>query len=379
MTEMKHFESLDDFKRTLDLAFKGKYSAQGRLREAYTSSELPVLFYQTVMPEFLAGYGDLKDEQLWPKIATKELLNDFRPAQFMELESNADTTLADNAGMPTPNGTLPLVPELTPYPTFGYAGQGSWITTKKHGARMQFSFEAFLNDQWGIIERFPADAALLASRTEDVAVLYQLFNGSGLDPRVFSDANGTVLQAKDTSDGFLSVDVKKNSPLTYDAIQAAIWQIANTRRNGRAVSVPEGYVLLVSPALKPVAERAVQEATIKIVQDNTTTEMVRHLAASVEVVASPWVSEMATDKTWVLLPKGGRADGKAGLIKTGLRGYEQPDLRMSNKQGLSLAGGAIPFTEGSFDNDDAEVRVRTITGSGLVSYSGIIGSNGTGS
>ena len=45
--------------------------------------------------------------------------------------------------MKTPAGALPLIPELTPYPTFGYSGTGRFIDTKKFGARYQFSFEAF--------------------------------------------------------------------------------------------------------------------------------------------------------------------------------------------------------------------------------------------
>nr|DAN30696.1 MAG TPA: Major capsid protein [Caudoviricetes sp.] len=41
-----------------------------------------------------------------------------------------------------------------------------------------------------------------------------------------------------------------------------------------------------------------------------------------------------------------------------------------------IGGGDVNPYEGSFDNDDIEIRIRQIAGAGLVSYDGIIGSTG---
>lgn len=375
---VKIWESQDDFNRSLEKAINGSRIEQGKFKEAVTSDQLAPFFNKAVQPIFEEEYADSRDTQLYPSIASTQLLNDFRPQEFIYLQSDADKQLIDNGGVKTPAGALPLIPELTPYPTFGYSGTGRFIDTKKFGARYQFSFEAFINDQWDLIERFPLEAAKLAIHTEDVAVLLQLFTGAGLDPSVFSDELGTILQPyNDTT--VVSSAVPKNAPLSHDAIRAALHQIATTKRNGRPVTVPNGFVLLVPPALEDIAEMVVNTQIIERTQGNLKFVTNNALPQRVEIVASEWVSQLATDTTWVLLPKGGKTSSRTGLVKTGLRGYETPELRVSNNTGSYLPGAAVPYTEGSFDNDDAQARIRLITGSGLVSVDGIIGSTGLGS
>lgn len=378
MTTTKYWESQDDFNRSLEKAIEGSRIEQGRFKEAITSDQLAPFFNAAVQPTFEQEYADLREEQIYPLISSQLSLNDFRPAEFIQLQSEADKQLIDNGGMATPSGSLPLIPELTPYPTFGYTGTGRFIDTKKFGARIQFSFEAFINDQWHLIERFPADAARLAKNTEDVAVLLQLFTGGALDSTVFNDGLKTTLQPyNDTA--IVTAPVAKNAPLSHDALEAALHQVATTKRNGRTVTVPGGFVLLVPPALERLAKMIVETMVIERTQGNIKYVTNNTLPQQIEVVASEWVSQLATDTTWVLLPKGGKTSARTTLVKTSLRGYETPELRVHNNTGMYLGGGAVNYTDGSFDNDDAQARVRLITGSGLVAVDGIVGSTGLGS
>lgn len=378
MTTTKYWESQDDFNRSLEKAIEGSRIEQGRFKEAITSDQLAPFFNAAVQPTFEQEYADLREEQIYPLISSQLSLNDFRPAEFIQLQSEADKQLIDNGGMATPSGALPLIPELTPYPTFGYTGTGRFIDTKKFGARIQFSFEAFINDQWHLIERFPADAARLAKNTEDVAVLLQLFTGGGLDSTVFNDGLKTTLQPyNDTA--IVTAPVAKNAPLSHDALEAALHQVATTKRNGRTVTVPGGFVLLVPPALERLAKMIVETMVIECTQGNIKYVTNNTLPQQIEVVASEWVSQLATDTTWVLLPKGGKTSASTTLVKTSLRGYETPELRVHNNTGMYLGGGAVNYTDGSFDNDDAQARVRLITGSGLVAVDGVVGSTGLGS
>lgn len=403
------FESYNDFAKTLDGALGGNRAAQGRLKdaimeadrradggtalkEAVTSDMLAPWFTQAVAPAFEQAYDD--QPQTWKEFASEELLNDFRPTQLLSLDHDVDATLLqDNGGAVVPSGTLPHVPELTPYPTFGYKASGRWIDTSKFGARLHFSWEAFINDDWSMLERFPSDAALLAARTIDAAVYGALWsldpNAPGFNPGVVSDELGSVLQAR-TADGvLLTGDVPKNAPLSYDSLKAAIQQVAETKVDGRYVTVPS-FVLIVPPALENLANMVVNTRTVERevpVVGGAAGEVYRYveengLASRIKVVVSDFPAILggaAQGQTnWILAPAGGKTGAKRTIIRTALRGYDKPELRVKNAGGLYLGGGEVPYTEGSFDNDDAQARVRLTTGAGVLHTDGIVASTGLG-
>ena len=373
-------ESQDTFNSALDKALAGKYSYQGKIKEALTSDQFAPLFYGATQPEFEEFYDDLKDEQIYQKIATTRDFNDFRPQQLLELQPDSSTLSFDNAGGKMPEGTLPVVPELTPYPTFGYKAGGKWIEpANKHGARIQFSFEAFINDQWDIIEQFPAEAARLAARTVDVAVLALLYSGEGtFNASNINDAYGTVLKAHGaTADAFVKA-TPKNAPLSYDAVWNAIDQVNHTKAPNGYVSVPNGWYLIVPPALQMTGEFILQALAVEITRGDEKFTINRALG-NVELLVTEWAADMGPAAGWALVPKGGRTSKRLTLLKTGLRGYTEPDLRFKDASGKFIGGGDVPFTDGSFDNDDAQVRVRHITGAAIVNTDGIVASTGTGS
>ena len=388
----------DAFNISLDKALSGSRIEQGKFKEAVlagrkmtvqeaiTSDVLAPYFNAAVAPEFEAEYAEYP--QVWSTFASETQLNDFRPLELRSLEPDSTALLQDNGGYVAPAETLPAIPELTPYPTFGWKGAGKWIETGKYGARMQFSWEAFVNDEWDIIEQFPTEAARLAARTIDAAVFGQIWS---IDPRTpgfntsnISDANGTVLKARQADNVLISTNVPKNAPLSYDSLKAAIQQAAESENNGRPVVVPS-FVLLVPPNLKPLADMLVNTRTIErtVNTDTGTYKFVEEngLPASVTVVMSdlPLIMGGTHGRTnWALVPAGGRTAARRTIVKTALRGYDQPELRVKNATGERLGGGSIPYTEGSFDNDDAEARVRITAGSGILNYDGIVCSTGAG-
>lgn len=372
-----HFKNQEEFNTCLSEALAGNRIDQARLKEAITSDQLAPMFINAANVRFEDVYKGT--ETIWNKIAQKELLTDFRPAAYMSLESDITSTPIDNGGFKHVQGTLPHVPELTPYPTMSYVGNGRFIETSKHGARVQFSFEAFVNDQWNIIERFPADSGELAARTEDVLVLLQLFDPltKALRTDVFSAANGTQLDLSKVPDEIkgAATGAAGAVPLTLDSLAAARFQALNTKHNGRLVSVPNGFVLLCAPALAEVAKNYIRITQIERTNGKDKYYMANPVS-DIEVVSSDLVGLLGGEKAWVLVPKGGKTSAKTTLVKTAMRGRETPELRVHNATGVLLGGGAVDYREGSFDNDDAEVRIRQIAGAGIVNYDGIIGSNG---
>ena len=371
------FKDQADFNNQLAEALEGDRLAQARLKEAITSDQLAPMFVKAANVRFQEYYD--AHETIWGKIATKELLSDFRASSLLSLKPNSTNAPIDNGGYKHPVGTLPHVPELTPYPTMSYQADGAFITTAKHGARVQFSFEAFINDQWNVISRFPKDAAAIAARTEDLLVLLQLFDPEKKTLRtdVFNDNNKTKAKLSTVPEDIRGdLDVSHNVyPLSFNAIVAARYQALATIRDGHSTYVPEGFVLVTNPALAEVAKGYTQINEIRV-QNGKRTEIKGNPLKDLEVVTSDLISIVGGNNAWVLLPKGGRANGKTVLAKTGMLGREAPELRIHNATGQMIGGGDVNPYEGSFDNDDIEIRIRQIAGAGLVSYDGIIGSTG---
>lgn len=374
------FKNQEEFNVQLGEALAGDRLAQARLKEAVTSDQLAPMFIKAANVRF-QEYFDAH-ETIWDKIATKELLTDFRPASLLSLKPDSTTAPIDNGGYKHPVGTLPHVPELTPYPTMSYQADGAFITTAKHGARFQFSFESFINDEWNVISRFPKDAAAIAARTEDLLVLLQLFDPKtkSLRQDVFNGVNKTEFNTtglpEEITGGATGLGVNtKNAALSFDAIVAARFQALATLRDGHSTYVPEGFVLVTNPALAEVAKGYTQINEIRV-QNGKRTEIKGNPLKDLEVVTSDLISVVGGETAWVLLPKGGRANGKTVLAKTGMLGREAPELRIHNKTGQMIGGGDVDPYEGSFDNDDVEVRIRQITGAGIVRYDGVIGSHG---
>lgn len=376
-----HFKDQNDFNVCLSEALTGSRLAQARLKEAITSDQLATMFVRAANVKFQEYFDSYNT--MWSNIATKELLTDFRAASLLSLKPDSTTAPIDNGGYKHPSGTLPHVPELTPYPTMSYQAEGAFITTAKHGARIQFSFESFINDEWNVISRFPKDAATLAARTEDLLVLLQLFDPAtkSLRTDVFNDVNKTKADFTTVPDEFTGgtgaggVGGVKNAALSFDAIVAARYQALATIRDGHSTYVPEGFVLVTSPALAEVAKNYTLINEIRT-QVGKRTEIKANPLKDLDVLSSDLISVVGGEKAWVLLPKGGRANGKTVLAKTGMLGREAPELRIHNKTGQMLGGGDVNPYEGSFDNDDIEIRVRQIAGAGLVRYDGVIGSTG---
>lgn len=371
------FKDQADFNNQLAEALEGDRLAQARLKEAITSDQLAPMFVKAANVRFQEYYD--AHETIWDKIATKELLSDFRASSLLSLKPNSTTAPIDNGGYKHPVGTLPHVPELTPYPTMSYQADGAFITTAKHGARVQFSFEAFINDQWNVISRFPKDAAAIAARTEDLLVLLQLFDPKKKTLRtdVFNEANKTKAKLSAVPEEIRGdLDISQHVyPLSFNAIVAARYQALATIRDGHSTYVPEGFVLVTNPALAEVAKGYTQINEIRV-QNGKRTDIKGNPLKDLEVVTSDLISVVGGDNAWVLLPKGGRANGKTVLAKTGMLGREAPELRIHNATGRMIGGGDVNPYEGSFDNDDIEIRIRQIAGAGLVSYDGIIGSTG---
>jgi hypothetical protein len=111
----------------------------------------------------------------------------------------------------------------------------------------------------------------------------------------------------------------------------------------------------------------------------TTTISGNPIGSRVTIVVNDWLTKINSGATsyWFLIPVPGQSLNPAVALGF-LRGYETPELRIKANGGLYLGGGAVPAREGSFDNDDWEMRIRHIATGGFIVPAGTLASTGAG-
>jgi hypothetical protein len=355
--------------KLLEGALRGDKADQMKLREGISTSDLPVQLAPTVNKIMLQNYAE--QPKVWDTFATRLVVDDFRPVNYMNL-AYEDEGL-DNAGDKFRPGSLPTVGEYDEYPTAGwFSFSEAEFAVKKAGSRIRFSWESIINDgQISLLERLPMELARKAAGKEDEEVTKQLVTSSGLNTANFKSGNQNLLSG--------------NPVLSLESLEAAIEAINLSTYNGRQVTPYSRFVLVVPAALELTAKKilAIQQVRTETTSGNKVTSTVagNPIAANIQIVVNPWIKKIYNnsnaDKFWFLLPV--PADTiNPGVVLGFLRGHEAPELRVKANGGLYLGGGAVPVREGSFDNDDFEMRIRHIATGGFLMPTGTIASTGAG-
>ncbi|AYD81194.1 major capsid protein [Streptomyces phage JustBecause] len=358
----------------------GSPVAMGRLREAVSSGDFPLLFQSISQASMLGQYAELP--QQWPTFSVRTTVPDFRPARMVRWDTvgGQSQTTDYNGGAERHVRALPRIPELTEYPTFNLTTEGMDYFVNKYGARFPFSWEAFMNDELRVLSQLPTEMARWARDTEDVLTTGVLATSTGPNPDFFNTTEDFGGQAPAGN------YVPGNPPLTLDALEHAINYIGMRQVNGRQVRV-QNFVLLVPPALALTAQEIAQGTTylrVRSLPDGT--EMRQNVSSPVAgrftVVESPWLPLIDTSAnaatTWYLVPAGGQTERGPAIVTAFLRGHETPEVRVMGDTGRALGGGEINAFEGSFSHDDIQYRVRSIIGAAGIDASAVAVSNGTG-
>lgn len=355
----KYSKGIQEASKVLAEALHGDYQAQGLMKElvtegyllneAISTSDLNAAFVTNINAAVLKQYNE--KELMWKRIAKRNVVQDFKPQYFKEFDWDFDLQVDELHGHQVPSGSLARVPELDEYPTFRFSTAEKQFQIYKHGARLPFSWEAVINDEWNFISSIPGELTARALRTEESEVVSS-----------FVDANGP------RADVFVTGvnPVKTNFALTLDNLKAAKTEISQRKVNGRNVTVGK-YALVVPPALEETAK-----SILAITQYEETVTIGgaerRYTVATgngdVELVVMPslaWVDKSANvANTWYLVPAGGSDGTRDSILQNFLRRHESPELRISGNTGTYLGGGAVPGLEGSLLNDDISYRVRHV-------------------
>lgn len=338
----------------LERAFRGSaweaqrlgrlFSGQEQLSEAFSTSDFKLAAFKELDTEMLAQYAELPS--VWSQYSDQTLVSDFRPKRLVGRQSGGFG--------------LARVPEGTEYPDgHDYSQAGYAITVAKYGRRRSLTWEAWLNNEAiDEIEDIPAALAREASETDTLVAMSNLlaltgdgikspWSASGVNTDFFKAANGNA---------------PANLPLTADNLKLVLDGMATKKVNGQTVVRPDVIVVI------PKALESKMLSIVRVTEVRRTTGGVEttepNPLAGVSYVVEPALDQLNTHAkasgTWFVVPKPGSA--RPALWVAGLRGHEQPDLRVKADQGQRVGGGAVAFDEGSFEIDTIDYRARHVKG-----------------
>jgi hypothetical protein len=370
-------ERLDHVSELIEHALDGDPRAQGEIKteirnseleESHSTSDFPAALKTITQAATLEQYAQI--ESVYTQYTRPYNVNNLRPQAFYSLLVDNTNMVTANGGVPNiveQPGGLPRIPELTEFPTFSFSASDTSFGVAKYGARVNFSFEMLLNDEWGVLETLPTQLATLARNQEDIVateVLANVQSPYGPNPTFFNTNNGNILA--------------NNPALTVDSLDAAINSIKTRKFNGNPVTVG-AMALIVPPALERTARRVTSISEF-LVTDTNGTYNIANPVSGVQVIVNPWLpiidKSASVNTTWYLVPAGS-AGIRPAIVFSKIRGRETPELRIASATGEYLGGGSVPGREGSFVNDDIEFRVRHFVGSAGIAPEVVAVSKGT--
>jgi len=332
------------YRGMLEAALQGDIMADARLREAITTTDREAISTLAHLVNLQTIPQLDKVERKWADIATTRVVPDFRPAVLYSMFG--DLT---GAGIGE-NGEAATVPEGTAYPHVTITGQESlYSKLAKRGLKVDYTFEARVNDASGFFGGLPSEIMGVTIDTETAEVYDALINGTGANRKL---QGGTL-----PDDSVVPV----NAAVTPNAIHQAIREESNRKVNGRKQGRASGYNVIVSVGTKDFIDFKINRPVISKLDGVTT-------YAPYDAGAIAGVTTLESDRLsgneWYLLPKPG-SSRRPVLELLKLRGYENPELRTAD-------------ASYSYDADVQGLRYRYVVGGALWSDSTVVYSSGTG-
>ena len=326
-----HDEKVVEAGLLLKRAEAGNITAIATLKEAFSTSDFPVLLGQGLQATAITAYKDTPKE--FEDVVFDTTVPDFNRRRLVDLWG-ADEFERVYEGEEYRGGTKQT--------TDLEHGLG------KYGKVAKVTWELFLDRRFSDIADFPRDLAQGAIKTQNSAV-----------------ADLLVKNGAWNADFFKSVS---NLPLTADNLQKAINELA-IRENHRDELVDVSSLYLVhGPALRSQVQALLVHLekveitttdgskSTKQVQDNPFRNVVKPLES--RSVGKRLGTDSGT--AWALIQ--GKGSDLPSIIRTSLAGHPEVDIRVENAQGQSLGGGALSPTDGSFKDDTISYRGRAVTG-----------------
>ena len=307
----------------------GGVAREGRVSESMSTSDFPILFGDALNRSLARRYA--ARPAVWQRFAARQTARDFRPSKIVEFLGGS--------------AILDEVPELDEYNARKFAESSFSTSTGKRGNRLMWSWEMMINDDLGAFRDAPEALSRGAVNTEDYLATSVLVDATGPKSWLGTPATGA------------------GSALSAESLETGLQAIMDASDEDGSPIVIDTPVLLVPRSLALTAQNIVNTTEIR----TTTSSKERRIAgnglsATPEIVVNDWltrIDESATKATtWYLLPA--PSSIRPAVYQTFLQGHEAPDLRVKADAGMRLGGGTIDPSEGSFERDAVEYRIRHV-------------------
>ena len=353
-----------------DGALRGDRMDQLKVKESISTSDFPVQIQPYLNRILLEQYAALP--KVWDAFATKLTLDDFRPQKYFQFKFDQNNIPDSNGGDAFIDGSLPTVGEYDEYPSLHFSATEQQVSIKKSGERIRFSWEAIVNDNnFGVLERLPLELALHAAGLEDREATKQLVATGGLNTTNFNTTNQNV--------GTVANGAGLNPALSITSLQNAMNAVNQQTYNGRPITPIQRWTLVVSPALEMTARNILSVTELRTTVGSDLQIHGNPVAGRVDVVVNPWLTRINSGAAnyWFLIPAPAISLNPS-VVLSFLRGYETPELRVKSEGGMLLGGSDAPIRDGSFDNDDFQMRIRHLATGGFLVPAGTFASTGAG-
>lgn len=323
-------------------------------QEAMTTSDFQLLFGDILDRQILANYQS--QPVVWDRVARRGRVRDFRTVRRFTLDGG-EAILAD-------------VKQQSEYPAASLTdGKYDYAVTKK-GRRIPLSWETLINDDLDAFADIPRRLGNAARRSEERFWTTLFATSSGPNSTFFSSGNKNLL----TGGG---------SALSVTSLQQAYTLLGQQVDADGAPIYIESVVLVVPPALKVTANNIMNATEILAASGGgagTGNDQMRTqnwLRNDMTVVVDPWLPIVDTTRgstAWYLFanPDVGRPAMEIGF----LIGHESPELFQKTPNAVRVGGGPIDPTDGDFETDSVEWKIRHVYGGTLMDPKSGVASQG---
>lgn len=321
-----------------------------RLKEAMSTSDFPLLFGDILDVQMQATYAETPQSfESWAKVIT---VPDFRNVSRREVLGG--------------DGTLDHVDELGEYTARAIGESDQTYRVRKYGNTMPFSWETLVNDDVNFIKDQPERFGRGARRTEEKLATELIVESGKWKSSFISTDKGNLITDKLTIEG-LTAALQKFA-VQYDYEGEPILNTPN--------------VLLITPGLEIQARNILNalEITYSDVSDPTNAVEMRvgnWIKAGLKLEIGyyiPTVGGPDMSNAWALFSK----QERAAVEVARLRGHEKPELFMKAPDAVYVAGGTVGPTDGTFQFDAVEYKIRHVFGGMALDPKLVVASTGTG-
>ncbi len=328
------------------------------MQEAMTTADFPDLFGDLLYRQLLGNYRAWPvGYPAWMRIHD---LRDFRTLNLYNIDGG--------------QGQLPIVTEREPYKEIVFTEGKKTISVVKHGQRYGISFEMLINDDLNAFQNRPQLMATAARRTEEKLATQQLLDVNGPHASFFKAANKNIVTA--------------NPVLTIGGLQTAFQVLMEQLDEDSEPILIDAVTLIVGPALAVPAQNILNALEIDVRGQSAGGETDQFLRVrnwmkgKLKLVVNPYMKIVAASETtdnWFLVADPSDATQRPAFHFGFLRGRRDPQLFVKDSNQRQLGGGVVDPTEGDFESDSIDYKLRHIIGASQGDPKMAVSSDGSGS